>query len=379
MTEQKLDQLFDSARNAELQTTSEEVTRWLATAAVATAAAGAAATGFKLFLTKNMIAMIVGTLSVAGIAVVASGVFSEDVNKPVQEQSQVVMYADSNTENTESETTYYARPLVLDEVTSNEPEQAATELEMPVMDVKFANTEAPVRTIDQAAGREDADGLRTVGRKDTAETPLNSYELQVSSFSSLQLDGIFDVIIEQGAEESVVVEGGTVDQVVAEMDGQTLLLFSSNSCDRNNRGNEKTPVVRVTVKKISQLTIHAIGNVEVVNLKVPRLTVDFDGVGDLKLNVTSETFELNTSGIGNISLSGAAGVANLDYSGVGDVNAFEFLVHRLVAIGTGVGNMYLFADEELSIDGSGVGDIRYKGGAAIQSLNFSGIGTLKHE
>src|SRR5688572_17786476 len=173
MTEQKLNQLFESARNAQIETSQEEVTRWLATAAVAAVSAGAAATGFKLLLTKNALAMIIGTLGVAGIAIVSTAVFSGSSPEPVAENQNVVTYLDSNEKQIDSETAFYAVNIPVNENASEDERVDANEYpviienQQPQIGNKTVRFEFPVTPMIPVTGMGTAP-LRTIVYKDTA-------------------------------------------------------------------------------------------------------------------------------------------------------------------------------------------------------------------
>lgn len=378
MTEQKLDQLFESARNAELQTSREEVTQWLAAAAVATATAGVAAAGFKLVLTKNMIAMIVGTLSVAGIAVVSTGIFSSAEPELTPDKQNSVAYFEPHENKENTETTFYAMTDIVEDV----PECATPAVENPVKVVvqKEDFPKLPEQLVAPVYNRyEIQDPVKTIYRKDTVRE-VSSREIEVGPFTQLQIDGIFDVIIVQGDEEGVVVESGGENLMVnAENVGDMLVLSTMDVRGTTRCKDTDVLLVRVTVKELSLLRVTGVGNVTVEQLNAPNLIVEFDGIGDLEMNVTCENFEFISGGVGNVNLMGVAATANYVNTGIGDVQAYELKAHDVTVISSAVGNMYIFADKSLVIEADGVGDIRYQGSPDLKQLSFEGVGTLKSE
>jgi hypothetical protein len=179
----------------------------------------------------------------------------------------------------------------------------------------------------------------------------------------------------------VMVESDVPDAIGSEYDGDILVLTSINNLGsgRNDCRNTSGILVTVTVKELSVLSVTGIGQVTVESLNVSELLVEFDGVGDLDMNVTCQKLSLVSNGIGNVNLSGEATSVSYENSGVGDINAYDLKTNDVNISSSAVGNMYVFVGQNLTIRANGVGDIHYQGTPTMKGLHFSGIGSLVSE
>jgi hypothetical protein len=76
-------------------------------------------------------------------------------------------------------------------------------------------------------------------------------------------------------------------------------------------------------------------------------------------------------------MAGKSRVVNMNYTGVGDIEAYELIAQELTFNGSGIGDIFLYAVKSLIVESTGVGDIRYKGDPASQRLIIEGIGTIQ--
>lgn len=86
---------------------------------------------------------------------------------------------------------------------------------------------------------------------------------------------------------------------------------------------------------------------------------------------------LRLNGVGNITIDAGSG-EHLETAlhGVGNINASDYQVKKATVDLAGVGDIKIWAAEELSGGLSGVGDILYKGNPA-RNINISGFGNIK--
>lgn len=409
MTEDKLNQLFDAARNAEIKTSREEVMGWLSKAVVAGAAAGTVAAGFKVFFTKNVFFMIAGTIGVTGAVVISATMLS---SSPNPNETSTEFIATSNKQNSEVKTddslkidnlitqnelpvsntghdTFQFVPTenVPDEVrvyTLTGPTDAPR---IYAMSVQGDSTDRQNRSV--ARGLRPLTNLTAPGIiapitiEDDTTSGTHKREIDVSPFTKLWLDGVFNVVINQGADEKIIVESSTGNESVSiDLSDGSLIVYSgmyTGGCEDRKPRRQKVDediTLYITVKKLDELYIQSIGNVTISGLTQNELMIEFSGVGNLDLNLSCGSVDFYSSGVGEVRMSGTAKSMMVEYTGVGDLKAADFKVDDLVAYISGIGDVTINAIATLSLEGSGVGDIRYKGDPEISSLSFSGIGTL---
>ena len=374
MTEEKLNELFQFARTSEPEISSKEISEWLAKAAVAAAATGGVALGYKLLLTKKMIIMTMSALTLVGIGVLSTGFFNETTKVLEQSFAKIELAG----------TVVNSNNLVVEDVAPSEipwvqsvnnatPNSKLTEVKKLPLEkvVKFStqlsseNSEPKNRLFPVDISAKKTDTLNETGR-----------EIPVQAFTELHVEGIFDVIIDQGESERVFVLNENGDEVIAENNGTSLVVTSGASGNKKSKCKENL-VVHITIKDISKLVLSGIGNVTINNIKLNDLDLIVSGVGDVEVFCALTKLNLESSGVGNFSINGSGQQVLVDFSGVGDLNMKNFIVEDLILNSSGIGNNYVYASKSIAINGSGVGDIVYLGGAAVNSMSFSGIGNIK--
>lgn len=394
MTQRELDNLFASARNKQVNTSVEEVTTWVGAAAGVTAGVGIAAK-LKLLIAKKAIIMLGGTLGTIGIITVSAmlmnkseapspsggpettaglvSMINEDIPKAEKTETFVISEDGKNLEKQ------------LEEKSNNELE---IEGGLPVMDCQeiggvrkriepISNFRVTIHEDNShTLNVEHHDGCCDDGRKGVkGNGNVTKTEREVSPFTELQIDGVFDVFIEQGSKEKIVVETdeNLQEYVGVKNEGNRLMIY--NECVSIKKMAKQK--VYVTVKDLSKLIIEGIGNVKMSSLNTDKIHVIFDGVGNTDLAIDCNVIQLESEGVGNVNIDGKADKALFECAGVGNVNAYEFFVSSMVVENSSVGSVRVHASKEIKIDSDGVGSLHYKGDPEVKEINNSGIGIVK--
>lgn len=114
------------------------------------------------------------------------------------------------------------------------------------------------------------------------------------------------------------------------------------------------------------------------SVKAEDVDLSVNGVGNIVMEqLECASLKSKVSGVGDIRLKGSADTGNFQVSGVGKIQAFDFMVKDLKCQVSGVGGMQVAASEKLDAHTSGVGNIRYKGGATDVTKHASGVGNIK--
>ena len=206
---------------------------------------------------------------------------------------------------------------------------------------------------------------------------VTTVEHDVKPFTVLELDGVFNVVIEQGDKESVTVEtdDNLQELVRIENRGSTLIVDTPN---RINIKKSKRMNIYVTITDLERLNISGVGNVESANLlKLGDFELRVKSVGNVDLELDAKYLDARMNSVGNISLSGKMEKADIDNGGVGNLDAYDLENEILNLKSSGVGRTEVYASKEISIRSSGVGNVYYKGDAVITDLNVKGVGKVK--
>ncbi len=185
-------------------------------------------------------------------------------------------------------------------------------------------------------------------------------ERDVDAFSSVSVDGMMDVTIEVGEEQSVSITTNKqryLDDITTSVrDGK---LFIDFDLDRNFFSLFK--------------------NIDIeVHITVPSLEgIELNGLGDFEIhNVNSENFRAELDGMGSIDIDGTCDSATFIIDGLGDLNARGFECKSVRLVMDGMGDADIYASEYADIDLDGMGDVDIYGNPARTKLREDGMGDI---
>lgn len=199
----------------------------------------------------------------------------------------------------------------------------------------------------------------------------------VSTFSQLEVNGVFNLYISQGDTESVKIEtdSNLLKLIETKNYGNKLTI----KMETEGKNLQATRInVFLTIKNIEKFEFNMIGNIETTTaLNMGKVQIMGTGVGNSKLELNSEKVDGEFSTVGTVTLKGKIQNLTLNCSGVGDLDALDLNADTLVLTSSGVGNVEVNAEKEISITSSGVGSVKYKGNAVVKEMNANGIGRVK--
>ncbi len=199
----------------------------------------------------------------------------------------------------------------------------------------------------------------------------------VESFSSIDVGGVLNVYLTQGDTESVTVEAdeNLLDLIITENRGNTLVVKLKKGIDIKKAKDKN---VYITLRSIDELEVGGVVNVKSTNtLTADAFDLNIAGVGNTDLELRCDRLNAKADMVGNLTLSGEVREANIRNGGVGSLKAFDLKVDRLTIKNSGVGSAEVQAQDEISINASGVGSVRYKGDPVVKELSTSGVGKVK--
>lgn len=222
-----------------------------------------------------------------------------------------------------------------------------------------------------------ANQVHTYAQKVRGNGNVTTVDYDVDPFTELELDGVFNVYIQQGEKVGVSVETdeNLHDYVIVEGRGDKLKIDTKRRVNirKKNRLN-----VYVTVQDLERLIISGVGNVQTENtLQLKDLDLRIKSVGNVELDLEADNLEGDFDSVGNIRLSGKIGKADIRNGGVGKLAAYDLENETLNLKASGVGKTEVYASKEIAIKSSGVGNVYYKGDAVITDLNIRGVGKVK--
>lgn len=207
--------------------------------------------------------------------------------------------------------------------------------------------------------------------------PEEGKNLPVTSFNAIKANGVFDIILQQGTSESVLVKGQLPNDLKVTNEGNTLIIMDTVE-NHSNIGHGRTEIY-VTFKHIDAIETESVGKIESADtINSSRFTYESDGVGASDLLIHSDSVTASENGVGSLTIAGNAHFATIEDNGVGTLKAQDFKVHVLHATVSGVGAAKVYADSEIYLSVNGVGGLTYYGPAKVMENVSGGVGKVSH-
>ncbi len=179
----------------------------------------------------------------------------------------------------------------------------------------------------------------------------------VPAFKAINNKGAFNLVIEVGKAQSVLVRGDDkfVSRVVTEVVGDELMVSYR---DKNSIKISDNAQVTVTLPELNKFKMEGAGLTTINNVAGQRFEVDYEGVG--KLNV-----------------SGKVQMLRLKVQGVGMVDTKALIAEVADVSVEGVGSVTVYASERLKANVQGIGSLNYYGNPRSVSKSVEGIGSVR--
>ena len=201
----------------------------------------------------------------------------------------------------------------------------------------------------------------------------------LAEFQAVALSGSMDLLLRQGASQSVQVKADDnllplLETVVESTShGATLLVRWRKGQSVYTRSKVSITVV---VPKLSALSASGSGDMKVEAFNTPALKVSLAGSGDAKLQgLTTGELGISISGSGDVGATGSATRLKVSIAGSGDVRLADLKSDDVTVTIAGSGDAAVNANKTLEVNIAGSGDVNYTGNAALKS-RVAGSGSV---
>jgi len=216
------------------------------------------------------------------------------------------------------------------------------------------------------------------GKRVSGNGTIHTEEHTVTDFKNVHVSGGMDVFLTQGDAKPVKIETdeNLMQYIEVVQQGDDLVIRQKNgyNLDPTNKIN-----VYVTSPAYNHIQLSGAGNIvsETKITSTEDMKLDISGAGDIKMDVKAPSVKVNLSGAGSVSLKGDTKDVDMSLSGAGSAHCFDLLAENSKVRISGVGDAEVYASISIDAHVSGVGDVRYKGGATQVSQHVSGAGSVK--
>ena len=202
-------------------------------------------------------------------------------------------------------------------------------------------------------------------------------ERPVSDFDNIELSGVGQMFIEVGNVESLRIEAedNLMEYIETEVRGDTL-----NIDLKRGTNLRPTEPIRyyVTVVNLDGISVSGAGSIHIPDLKSSSFSVHISGAGNVDIEgLTANELDVEISGVGDLSIDGGkVDQQKVEISGTGNHNTREMESAEADIRLSGLGGATVWVTDQLSVDISGAGSVKYIGDASVDS-HVSGLGSVK--
>ena len=202
----------------------------------------------------------------------------------------------------------------------------------------------------------------------------------VSNFDKLSLSGIGDLIITQGDQESLRIEGE--DNILAQIetqvkDGTLVISPKDQNWEETLRPSQRV-VYHLSMKNVHQLELTGVGSINIGQLKTDQLEILSSGVQGISIgSLSAQTLKVALRGEGQCNLAGEVDSQQVELSGTGQYNAAKLQSQNAAIDLSGAGSASVWVEQSLTANLSGTGSLYYYGNPQIDKT-VTGIGGINN-
>jgi len=205
---------------------------------------------------------------------------------------------------------------------------------------------------------------------------ITSKSYAVSSFSSLNLELVGNVIYEQSDSLYVNATGSSVliDALKVTQNKQELSIEMKNK--RSFSDGKKEVVITIGSPILKEIDFKSVGKLHVKNnFKGNKLKITNEGVGEIKIDDCHvNSFKLISRSVGVITVKGSTNEASIDSKGIGKIDCSQFKSNITKVVSKGTGEIEVVAEKRIDITVSGLGNVKYYGSPTEIKTDISQIG-----
>jgi hypothetical protein len=219
---------------------------------------------------------------------------------------------------------------------------------------------------------DDFSGKRVHGNGNT-----RTEDRPVSDFKNVEIGGAAKVLISQGDQASVKLEGddNLLQYITVRQEGDKIYIHEKDGIHLVSNNNLR---IYVTAPLFHSIDVSGACDVtgQTKISSQEHLDVELSGAGNLKMEIDAPSIKVECSGTGAIYLKGQTKNAEIGISGVGSAHCYDLMAENTSVEISGVGSAEVYASVKLDAEVSGAGSVKYKGDAAEVSKHVSGAGSV---
>ena len=197
----------------------------------------------------------------------------------------------------------------------------------------------------------------------------------VANFSRIYLKGPYEVHLRQTTkcELTVIAKEDYFEKLDVTSSGGEL----SIEFDGKHFHKTKSIEVYISFQDLEKLEIEGAVDLQCENqIKTDNLKLEFEGAGNVELNISTNKMIADISGVGNFEIEGDTDYHKVDFSGIGSYEAHDLHSKYTIVESNGIGSVKVYASNKFKGEANGIGSIDYYGDPEDVSVDASGLGSV---
>jgi hypothetical protein len=210
---------------------------------------------------------------------------------------------------------------------------------------------------------------------------MKSEKRELNTFNRVSMRGIGRLMIKQGEDQEVILEGGeiAISRITTNVvEGKLVIDVGRDWVEKLSAGfdflTDQDVTISITVKDLTSLEVAGAADIEVAPLRTGDLELKLIGASNIKVEgFKADRLKAELPGAGKIRVDGEVTDLSVVLAGAGNFSGLHLKSKNAKVVLSGVGSAQLWATDELDVTIAGVGSVEYYGSPAIkQSLTMLG-------
>lgn len=197
----------------------------------------------------------------------------------------------------------------------------------------------------------------------------------VADFTQIYLKGPYEVHLRQSDKcaLTIIAKEEYLDRLEVDSDGDELQI------ELDGKNFKKTRAIEVYIHFRDLQKLEIVGAVDLTcenQIKTTNLKLEFEGAGNVELNVSADKIISEISGVGNFEIEGEVDYHKVEFSGIGNYEAQNLRSKYTIVESNGIGSVKVYASNKFKGEATGIGSIDYYGDPDDVSIDASGLGSV---
>ena len=197
----------------------------------------------------------------------------------------------------------------------------------------------------------------------------------IDDFTRIYLKGPYEVHLRQSnsCELTVLAKEEYFDKLDVSSRGGEL------SIELDGKNFRKTHAIEVYIhfRDLEKLEIEGAVDLTCDNqIKTSNLKLEFEGAGNVELNVDADKIIAEIAGVGNFEIEGETDYHKVEFAGIGNYEAQDLRSKYTIVESNGIGSVKVYASNKFKGEANGIGSVEYFGDPDDVSIDATGLGSV---